>query len=196
VAETRAKKLYMEMWNVEDKGLEFKDACFSDTFPDFIKYSGLSTHRQTRARGLFNRYWSPYFRNIQIHKIDTKMYQEFLEWRINYWENVDLKELQAAGDKVYHIKKIPTETTLKSEKQLFKQFLYWCDTKRLIKVVPSLRINFKALLGDKFTDKRQKSKALTRSQERRIQNKLRQYALTDGQKDKNKMRAYGRARFY
>lgn len=196
VAETRAKKLYMEMWNVEDKGLEFKDACFSDTFPDFIKYSGLSTHRQTRARGLFNRYWSPYFRNIQIHKIDTKMYQEFLEWRINYWENVDLKELQAAGDKVYHIKKIPTETTLKSEKQLFKQFLYWCDTKRLIKVVPSLRINFKALLGDKFTDKRQKSKALTRSQERRIQNKLRQYALTDGQKDKNKMRAYGRARLY
>ena len=196
VATTKAKQLYMEMWNVEDKGLEFSDACFSDTFPDFIKYSGLSTHRQTRAKGIFNRYWSPYFRNIQLHKIDTKSYQEFLEWRVRYWDNVDLDELRASGDNVYHVNKRPTETTLKSEKQLFKQFLYWCETKRLIDVVPSLRINLKALLGDRFTSKRQKSKALTRAQERRIQGKLRKFALTDGQKDKNKMRAYGRARLY
>jgi hypothetical protein len=199
VAKDKATKIYMEMWGVEEKGIEYSDACFSDTFKVFIDEAAFSKARKIRCRGIFVRYFSPYFKNIPLHKVDTAMFQKYLEWRVGYWsrmaESGELERLKETNE-ITHIAKKPSETTLKSEKQFFKQFLYWCEAKRLIDYVPALRVNMRTLLGTKMDTRRQKSKALTRDQQRRIERKLRTYCLQKGQEDNNIMRRFGRARLY
>ena len=199
VAREAATKVYMDMWNTEQKGLEYTDARFSDSYRKWLESGVLSKQRHIRARGLFTRYFSPYFKNGLLADINTSSYKRFLDWRVDYWNRItpeELAEMQARGDRIYHLKKRPSETTLKSEKQIFKQFLYWCEEHEYIDHVPSLRLNLKNILGKRFNDKRQKSKALTRTQARRIEARLRKFAITDGQKDTNVLRAYGRARLY
>ena len=199
IARDKATKLYMEMWSVEEKGVEYSDACFSDTFKQFIDEAGFSKYRKIRCRGIFTRYFSPYFKNTPLHKIDTASFQKYLEWRVKYWsrlkESGELDRLRARNE-VAHIAKIPSEITLKAEKQFFKQFLYWCEAKRIIEYVPSLRVNMRSLLGASINTKRQKAKALGRAQQRRIEKLLREYCLEDGQDDNNIMRRFGRARLY
>ena len=57
LAVEQAKKLYMEMWNTEAKGVEFVDARFNDLYREFLEHSALSHHRFVRARGIFKRYF-------------------------------------------------------------------------------------------------------------------------------------------
>lgn len=200
LAEELAKKLYMEMWNTEAKGLDFVDARFSDLFREFLEHSALSHHRFTRAKGLYKRYFSEFFGNMPISQIDTKMFNEYLRWRCEYWALKEAKgevgEEQLGGTPVYHYKRVPSETTLKAERQIFKQFLYYCAENRYISVVPHLKTSLSKVRGVKYNAERQKAKALTKQQEERIERLLRKYCLTDGQKDKNWIRQFGRARLY
>ena len=196
----QAKKLYMEMWNTESKGMDFVDARFNELYREFLEHSALSHHRFVRARGIFNRYFSVYFGNTPISQIDTKMFNEYLKWRCEYWtkreEENSIKDEQDKGTPVYHYKRVPSETTLKAERQIFKQFLYYCAENRYIEVVPHLKTNLAKIRGVKYNSERQKAKALTKQQEERIERLLRKFCLTDGQKDKNWIRQFGRARLY
>jgi len=200
LAVEQAKKLYMEMWNTEAKGVEFVDARFNDLYREFLEHSALSHHRFVRARGIFKRYFSEYFGNTPISQIDTKMFNEYLRWRCEYWtkkeEENAVNEEQLSGTPVYHYKRIPSETTLKAERQIFKQFLYYCAENRYIEVVPHLKSNMAKIRGVRFNSERQKAKALTKQQEERLERLLRKYCLTEGQKDKNWIRQFGRARLY
>ena len=57
-AKREATKLYMELWAVEDKGVEFIDAKFSDCFKAFLKDYSFSPSRRKRVTGIFTRYFS------------------------------------------------------------------------------------------------------------------------------------------
>tara|TARA_R110002110_G_scaffold352284_2_gene562336 strand:+ start:51 stop:1448 length:1398 start_codon:yes stop_codon:yes gene_type:complete len=199
-ARESAKKLYMEMWNTESKGVKFVDSRFNDLFRDFLEHSQLGKHRFIRARGVYNRYFSEFFGSTPISQIDTKMFNEYLRWRCEYWTEKEksgfLEDEQLSGKPTFHYAKIPSETTLKSERQIFKQFLYYCAENRYIDTVPHLKSNLSKVRGVKYRSERQKAKALTKSQEERIERLLRKYCLTDGQKDKNWIRQFGRARLY
>ena len=58
VAKDKATKIYMEMWGVEEKGIEYSDACFSDTFKVFIDEAAFSKARKIRCRGVFKVFQS------------------------------------------------------------------------------------------------------------------------------------------
>jgi hypothetical protein len=195
-----AKKLYMEMWNTESKGVKYVDARFNDLFRDFLEHSQLGTHRHARASGVYTRYFSEFFGNTPISQIDTKMFNEYLRWRCEYWtekeKSGNVSNEQLGGTPVYHYAKVPSEGSLKSERQIFKQFLYYCAENRFIDTVPHLKSNLAKVRGVKYRSERQKAKALTKQQEERIERLLRKFCLTEGQKDKNWIRQFGRARLY
>lgn len=198
-ARVKARQLYLDMYSVEERGLEYIDAKFSDAFHQFLASGSMPPGRQGRAKSVFFRYFSPYFRNIEIQKIDTAAYKRFMEWRVDFWARKtpeEIAEMRASGDRVYNTAKKPSATTLKSEKQLMKQFLFWCEEKGFIEHVPSLKVNIKYLLGSKFQATRQRAKAIEEGQYRRIERELRKYCLTDGAKDNNPLRRFSKARLY
>ena len=153
-ARESAKKLYMEMWNTESKGVKFVDSRFNDLFRDFLEHSQLGKHRFIRARGVYNRYFSEFFGSTPISQIDTKMFNEYLRWRCEYWTEKEksgfLEDEQLSGKPTFHYAKIPSETTLKSERQIFKQFLYYCAENRYIDTVPHLKSNLSKVRGVKY----------------------------------------------
>jgi len=203
IAKARAQDLYFRLWSSEAKGVEFVDARFSPLFGEFIENGGLSKHRYTRAKGVFQRYFGPYFGNTPVGEIDGKSFIEYLRWRVDYWKRAEeqgtVNDEVLEGGRVYHYKRVPAETTLKSERQILKQFLYYCAENRYIETVPHLKANMRTIRGVEFVQERQKAKALTGGpggQEQAIERALRKFCITDGQRDKNWLRQYGRARLY
>jgi hypothetical protein len=198
-ARIAARKLYLDMYSIEERGLKYIGSKFSDAFREFINSGTMPPGRIDRAVSVFTRYFSPYFRNIEIHLIDTASFKRYLEWRVDFWArktDEEIAEMRARGDRVYNTAKKPRETTLKSERQLMKQFLYWAEEKGFIEHVPSLKVSFKTLLGSKTQETRLRSKAVSRKQARRIERLLRKYCLTDGAKDPNPLRRFSKARLY
>jgi len=200
IAKDKATALYMDVWNTESKGLEYTDSNFSSTFIEFLDNAGMSKHRHTRAKGVYKRYFGPFFGQTPVNQIDAKMFNDYLRWRVEYWEREEakgsIKSENEQGVPVYHYAKIPAEGTLKSERQILKQFMYYCAENRYVDRVPHLKVNLGMVRGVKFRSERQKSKALSPQMERKIELYLRKFCLTNGQKDKNWIRCFGRARLY
>ena len=203
-AQRKASDIYMEMWTSETKGYEFTDRRFSPLFIEFLENSGLGRHRHIRAKGIFQRYFSPFFGNTPVTSIDSKMFHDYLRWRVTYWQRAEESgtkdEEVLSGKRLYHTAKVPSETTLKSERQILKQFLYYCNENRYLEHVPPLKAHFKNIRGlvkgVQYNDERQKAKALSKKMEGAIERSIRKYALTDGQKDNNPLRRFGKARLY
>lgn len=200
IAKERAVKLYMEMWNTEEKGVEFVDGKFSPLFREFLEEGGMGAGRLTRAKSVFGRYFQAFFKEVPISQIDGKMFNDYMRWRVDYWTRAEEQGVPEAshneGTPLYHYAKVPALTTLKGERQLLKQFLYYCAENRYIERVPHLKTNFQQIKGLKFREERRRAKALPPDLEGKIERALRKFCLTNGQKDKNKMRAFGRARLY
>jgi len=200
VAKEMAKNLYMEMWSSEEKGIEFTDGRFTTIFQEFLEAAAFARGRHKRAVGIFNRYFSEFFGQTPVGQLDSKMFNEYLRWRCEYWDKREqegfVKGQQLNGMPVYNYSKVPSETTLKFERQLFKQFLFFCAENHYIESVPALKVNLDKVRGVKYKSERRRAKAISEKQEKRIEKLLRDFCLDYGQEDKNWIRCFGRARMY
>ena len=200
IAKERAIKLYMEMWNTEEKGVEFVDGKFSPLFREFIENNSMGAGRLKRTKSVFGRYFQAFFGDMPISQIDGKCFNEYLRWRVDYWSRAEAEGIPEdshhQGMPLYHYALVPSLNSLKSERQLLKQFLFYCAENRYIERVPHLKTNFKQVKGLKYREERRRAKALPQDLEGKIERALRKFCLTHGQKDKNVMRAFGRARLY
>ena len=204
VAVSKAEEIYLEMWNSESRGLRFTDRKFNPLFLEFMEQYDFAEKRLIRVRGVFLRYFKPFFKNIRISRIDGKLFKDYLRWRVNYWQNAEidgsLKDEISSGKGIYNIAKIPRESTLKSERQILKQFLFYCAENHYIENIPSLKSSFKSISGLReemnYRGERIRSKSLSVDMERKIEIRLRRYSLIEGEKIKNRLKRFGRARLY
>ena len=194
LAMEKARKLYLAMWSVEEKGLEYTDARFSPCFREFLFYSGMNPDRHTRAKSIFGRYMGEFFGETPVRQIDNKMWQDYLRFRTTYWTNAERGGVELPD----HYRRVPAESTLRSERQILKQFLYWCAENGIIEHVPRLTWKYAGVRGVKFNTERRRCKALTESMEMKIERKLRSYCVSQNTKDKERQanRRFGRARLY
>ena len=107
-----------------------------------------------------------------------------------------LEAERAAGHRTYHISLVPRESTLKSERQVMKQFLYWCLEMNYISQVPPLKTKISGLVGVKSSKSRSKSKALNEKMEAQIERELRAYCLVPLEDSPNWLRTFARMRLY
>ena len=195
-----ARALYLSLWRAEEKGVEFHNVTFTATFHEFLKHGNLSKHRHTRVKGVFCRYFQPFFKEMAVGEMDEKTWNDYLRFRVDFWRKAEedgkLRDQQIEGIPVYNYKLVPRETTLKSERQILRQFLYYCLRNRYIERVPYFSSNLSGIVGVVYNDTRIRSKALTPNRERDIERELRRYCITDGQKDRNALKRFARARLY
>ena len=198
VAMEKAKKLYLDLLETERKGDSFETRRFNATFNAFLRDLAVSPQRRTRFTGVFRRYFSVFFKDVELSQITTAQFNNYLRWRSNYWNTPEAEERRLqdieAGIPTYHTSKRPTERTLNSEKQMLRQFLFWCEEKRYIQVVPSMKVRPSLLQGVNTSKERRKSKALDEELEGKIERSLRRYCLGDLEghfiRDFSKMRLY------
>jgi len=204
LAVSKAEEMYLEMWNSEARGLRFTDRRFLPLFVEFMEQYDFAEKRLIRVRGIFSRYFKPFFKNIRVSRIDGKLFNDYLRWRVNYWQMAEesgiLKDEISTGKGIYNIAKVPRESTLKSERQILKQFLFYCAENHYIENIPALRSNFKSIAGlsndVNYRGERIRSKSLSVSMEKKIERQLRKYSLIDGEKINNRLKRFGRARLY
>jgi hypothetical protein len=200
VAKERATKLYLEIWSANERGVEFVDKKFCPLFIEFMKDAGLSHWREIRVRSTFNRYFSEFFKGMRVSRIDGKLYREFVQWRCYYWrrkrEDGTLALEQAQDPRLRNLVDAPSIVTLKSERQMMKQFLYWCADKRFIEAVPPLKVDYGRFSNNAFRADRDRAKALPKRHEFAIEKALYQYCIKDSVNEKNRVRRFGRLRLY
>jgi hypothetical protein len=201
IAEERAQKIYLDLWSSESKGVKYVDKKFSPLFKQFIDESGLSEYRMLRFKSTFSRYFLPFFGHVELNRIDSKLYTEFVQWRCNYWremrESGKLEEERRDTNKrLSHFSETPTLTTLKHERQQMKQFLRWACDKRLIDSVPPFKIDFGRFSNGAFRKDRQRAKSVPDAHDKLIEERLYQYCVKESEKEKNWIRCYGRKRLY
>ena len=198
VAFEKAGVLYLKLRGSEATGASYENRTFGITYSQFLRDLSVSKERRKRFNGVFRRYFSVFFKEVELSQITTAQFNNYLRWRSNYWnnqENLDrIEDERAAGIPTYHYSSVPTETTLNSEKQMMKQFLFWCEAQRYIRVVPSLKVKPSLLEGVNTSKERRKSKALTPTMERKVEFELRSYCL--GELQNHFIRDFTRLRLY
>jgi len=200
VARDKATRLYLDLWSTETKGIEFIDKRFSPLFIKFMEDWGFSSARLTRIQTTFTRYFEPFFGGMRLSQIDGTTYREYLTWRCAYWktarEDGTLEQERLEGKGTYNTVDLPSHTTLKSERQIMKQFLYWCVDKRWMEYVPPLRVDFSKYNEQALKGTKRRAKALPKKHEEAIERYLRKYCLVDSLHEKNWIRRFGRQRMY
>ena len=81
-----------------------------------------------------NRYWIPYFGEMPLTKITNAVSEDYIRWRLTYWDRASKKE------KLRHpnFAERPSKKTLQMERTALREFFAWCvNTARLMRIVPT-----------------------------------------------------------
>ena len=200
VALLLAEELYMKLWGVEEKGIVFKDARFQACFLEFLSHSPLSSSRVARISSIYRRYFSKFFKNIPIQRIDDALWRDYLKWRCDYWTKEEhlaaIDPSLPKGTRVYHYAVEPSRTTLKAERQVLKQFLYWAMENHYIDRAPRLTWAFKGVGNLKFKDYRLKAKSIDDTLDEEIKERLHRWCISNNINETTAIRQFGRYRLY
>lgn len=97
----------------------------------------------------YERYWEPFFGDMPLTKIDNRILEDYLEWRLTYWDRASEEERKKNPNHARH----PSRKTLQMERSALREFFGWChSTARLMRIVPSFKI--KTLEGEDYDNRR------------------------------------------
>ena len=174
-----AMKLAHETWLrflvSEELNIPFGKQGFSTVFNEFLKRGGLNTERKKRVEGIFRDYLKPFFGEMDLFKINNKVWRKYLLWRREYWTR---KRNEGATLPTYY-KDPPTLQCYSREKQIFGQFFKWAAREDYVNKVPVLEPlkNSEGIIGDlDVIGKKQLGIALPMGKLNSIKRKLREYA--------------------
>jgi hypothetical protein len=137
----RAKEYWIEMITSEQRGVVYGQYNFSKLFQEFLDSHPFKEDRRNRVVHVYTRYFSEYFGSMPVGSINLEEFKKYLHWRWTYWERK-----KKAGEPVPgNAAEKPANKTLRSERQLLKQFLTWCKDEHIIDSVPNLPYDFEKL---------------------------------------------------
>lgn len=116
---------------------------FNQIFKEFVEHANKSEYREDFCKGTFKRYLSVYFGKYNIEEITSVIADNYFLWRKNYYK---LFPKQKNGN----VTKIPSESTLRMEKQLILEIFNYAFVAGYINRVP--KINFKVHKNDERRD--------------------------------------------
>tara|TARA_R110000824_G_scaffold33293_1_gene106692 strand:- start:174 stop:1592 length:1419 start_codon:yes stop_codon:yes gene_type:complete len=191
-----AYDIWIKMLVAEELQVPFGMNGFSTLFARFLKQGGISSKgRRTRIEDTYNNYFSEYFGNIEVMKINDGLFRKYLEWRRDYWTRRE----QLGGSLPTTYKKVPTYATYHTERQMIMQFLNWCVMKDYLHKAPIIsrpeKIDWiKTAIDNDGIGKKQTGVAVPYRELQRIRGKLRHYAYKTV--DNSPIRELARLRVY
>lgn len=180
-----AREIYLKMLLAEQKGVYFGRNTFNKMFKEFVSELNASKARRKRIQHVFDRYLSEYFNAVTIESVTDTKIRYYFDWRVTYWQR---KEDE--GNVIPHgAKKIASENTIKSERQILKQFMLWCKDKGYIASVPRMVLK----LGDgAVNNEKTRGKAMSM----KLMNTIDRILLEDARCGANKNVRFARMRLY
>ena len=170
-AHKAARKLWEDLITAERSGVVYGMTNFSTLFHRFCKVHTWKPDRRNRIEHVYTRYFGSYFGDRCVKTIDRDVYVAYLRWRYDFWTRKE-----EDGDRLPHFKRThPSASTLRSERQILRQFLRWCETEKIISGAPDLPFDFDALRIP-ATTKKSRGLPIETKQYQRIIQKMRHYA--------------------
>ena len=200
-----AQELYFEIRTAENRGVVYGKNTFKRIFTRWMKQHQTGEGREATVMSRYTRYLT-WFDNYEIHNINELTFAAYLVWRVSYWDNYELKPNETNIGKfnrggVYNTRKIPSATSLKSERQILVQCLRWACSRSLLDVVPIINSDMRAYekanteLKGKINHKKTRGSAIPDRIFNRIMGKLRHWAI-DSNTDTHPEHSYARYRLY
>tara|TARA_Y100000310_G_scaffold326699_1_gene391967 strand:+ start:2196 stop:3362 length:1167 start_codon:yes stop_codon:yes gene_type:complete len=188
----KARQVWIDFKAATARGHHYGKTKFVPLFKVFLESSTFKADRFNRIQHIFDRYFSSFWKNYDIRDVDNKSFKRYLNWRCDFWRN-----WEAQGKKVpSNAKKIPGLTTLKSERQVLKQFLRWCvEDQQVLAVVPSISPVIEGWEKGRVNMKKTRGYPLDPSQFASIYEQLRLWALVNND-EPNWIHRFARLRLY
>ena len=189
-----AYDLWMKFLVSEALDIPYGESGFNSLFKKFFKEGGTSgAGRLKKIKSTWQTYFTGFFGQMSVMKINNKTWRAYLAYRRDYWVNRE-KNGQPLPT-VY--KKVPTIASYSSDRQILIQFLHYCVKNDYLHKVPMLDRPEKAqdIVGNvEVIGKKQTGTALPQKELNKIKAKLLHYCKTS--KDKNTVRTLARWRLY
>jgi hypothetical protein len=200
-----AQQVYIEILSAETRGVVYGKHTFKRLFEMWFKQHNTGKERKYAIKSRYKRYLN-WFDNYEVHNINETTFAKYLLWRVSYWENYEIKESERGVGKhkkggVYHTTQVPSQTSLKAERQILIQVLRWASSRSLLDVVPVINSDMRAYeaehteLKGKINYKKTRGNPIPDANFKRIMGKLRHWAIEDNT-DLHKEHSYARLRLY
>ena len=142
-ASAYAQTKYQEIWNDLTHGVEIMtNTSFTHMFEEYMLFNmanvglHLSQHSITNFR-YFGRYWCEYFSHRDVRKLQTRDFDDYYAWRRTYWTSGPGKH---GRHKRANVVEVPSDTTLRQDRQRLNQFLEYLLNKRVIRYKPKINV--------------------------------------------------------
>ena len=189
-----AYDLWLKFIVSEELDIPYGNSGFNTLFKKFLKNGGIGSEgRLRRVRDTWKNYFSGYFGQMSVLKINNKVYRKYLVYRRDYWINREKN-----GEPLPTVyKRVPTYSSYHSERQILIQFFHYCVKNDYLHKVPTIDRPEKCtdIIG-KMEDvgQKQTGTAIPMNEMNRIKAKLRHYC--ENNKDMNSVRVLARWRLY
>jgi len=119
-------------WWIRKKQIDLETRALHRQIQEPIR-DGLAYRKQWYEK-ISQRYWIPYFGDIPLSKINNAVSEDYIRWRITYWDRASKKE----KERYANFSQRPAKKTLQMERTALREFFAWCvNTARLMRVVPT-----------------------------------------------------------
>jgi len=200
IAIRKAYEIFSDFTTAERKGVIYGKNTFSRVFARWRNEYHLNELRKISVVSRYSRYLC-WFDDFEIHNIKQDTFAKYLEWRVHYWSNHEVKPSEMNIGKhnrggVYNIRKKPTATTLKADRQLLMQVLRWACERDILDVPPSISSNMETYSIKRHLNwKKTRGRVIPDAHFLKIMGKLRSWA-GDTESDKHSVRLWSRQRLY
>jgi len=196
----KAKSIYLDMYAIEDRGIAYNERRFNVLFQRWLKSVSLSKGRKQRVYTLNNRYFSEFFADTKIDKLDNEQWEKYVEWRTHYWSRPEIKKsLRERGEltkRCFNVSHTPSAKTIRSERQILKQFLLWCVQKNYLDIAPKFEWDFRKIENANVRTDRVKAKAISPRRYAQINYQLKKFCIDQNEHEDFINRKFGRYRLF
>tara|TARA_R110001592_G_scaffold189922_1_gene435534 strand:- start:454 stop:1926 length:1473 start_codon:yes stop_codon:yes gene_type:complete len=164
-ATNKAEALFREMRMSELRGLDWtpeESKTIEGFYKKFIASLSASKKRIYLITNTFERCLLPHFGKKKVEAIRQSDWNEYEDWRLSYYEQVEEKERKRRG-----IKKTISRATLFAELQMLLQMIRFLVDEGYVAFVPKLKV--RKMSGIRT---RQRSKTISESEWNKIREKL------------------------
>jgi len=191
LAMEKAKNVWRQYRNAEDRGVTYGNSDFNSLFMRFLDGYTWGAHRYIRVSHIYKRFFSDYFGKIDIQDVDNGEWKRYLDWRLDYWAVAEAKGQHVPGN----AKRKPSQATIRSERQLLVQFLKWCNENGHLASVPSISVRYDAGTEKRIEMKRTRGLPMTAHQYASAIKRLSNWSMKQNDED-HWIRRYARQRLF
>ena len=190
-----AEEFYWKTYSDLKDGVQVGvDRGFTSQFDNFMQFQRLNMGMTLSIHTIknfqyFRRYWCEFFGDKDVRYITTQVIDEYMVWRMNYWNGGAGKDKKMPANGV----KVPSPGTMRQDRQRLKQFFVHLLNTNIIRFVPTFNTMSQEVATRRKVGRRDH---FTKQEWNRVSNRLNAYAFGKGSESLGARNSYERKLLY